>query len=217
MGKENARKNLITFILLETFLLISLVMLIIGIKQNSPLISNLDNFAFKVAGFLRNNFINNLMLLITFLGEFYIYISAILIFFIFRIKNIALTLGFFTGISALINYALKNIIVRLRPIGQFVTNLIFPIEFPSSYSFPSGHTQNAFVFYFLLSYILIDKYYKKKHKKLLLTLCLILPLLIGFSRIILGVHFFTDILAGMIIATIIVSFYIFLSKRKVSY
>lgn len=95
---------------------------------------------------------------------------------------------------------LKNIIKRNRP---FVTlsDLKLLIPPPGSYSFPSGHTASSFtvfgVFYFL----------NLKYKwPVFFT-----ALLIAFSRIYLGVHYFSDIIGGAIlglgVAYIICSYY----------
>lgn len=83
---------------------------------------------------------------------------------------------------------LKNLIRRNRP---FVTlmNLKLLIPPPASYSFPSGHTASSFaafgVFYFL----------NLKYKYLVF----LTAFLIAFSRIYLGVHYFSDIVGGIIL------------------
>ena len=100
---------------------------------------------------------------------------------------------------------LKNLIRRNRP---FVTlmNLKLLIPPPASYSFPSGHTASSFaafgVFYFL----------NLKYKYLVF----LTAFLIAFSRIYLGVHYFSDIIGGIIlglgISYLICNFYDSLSN-----
>lgn len=90
--------------------------------------------------------------------------------------------------SGLIINITKNIFLRERPIiGQ---NLL------ADYSFPSGHTFIAITFYgFLLYLVMKDKEsnYKKLKEGLLLFLIITIPL----SRLILGVHYLTDVLGGI--------------------
>lgn len=82
----------------------------------------------------------------------------------------------------------KNFVKRQRPhdvISEFVAYLV-----PSDkFSFPSGHTAAAFVMATMVSF-----YYPSFS---LLAYCI--AILIGSSRVLLGVHFPTDILAGMIL------------------
>ena len=71
----------------------------------------------------------------------------------------------------------------------------------------------SLVFYFLLTYILLNYFYNGKHRKLYLGLAIGFSSLIMLSRLVLGVHFFTDILAGVINATILISNYLYFSKQ----
>lgn len=86
--------------------------------------------------------------------------------------------------------ALKEAIARPRPEGGLVA--------VSSYSFPSGHAANAawYVFLALLALYLAPL----KHPRLLLAAATIFCLLIGFSRIYLGVHYLSDVIGGWALA-----------------
>ncbi|MGI6752254.1 MAG: phosphatase PAP2 family protein [Anaerovoracaceae bacterium] len=106
--------------------------------------------------------------------------------------------GYFLSISAilstLIYHMLKTLIKRPRP--QLMSHLI--IE--QGYGFPSGHTMTSIVFFGIMIYLL-RLHYGKKEKKICLTITTaslsILIFLIPLSRIYLGVHYPSDILAGM--------------------
>lgn len=96
------------------------------------------------------------------------------------------------ALTALFGVAVKYIIKRPRPEVTFVKEI--------GYSFPSAHAMlSLFTFGFLI-YVLV-KLIKNKALKISLV-CLIssLILIVSFSRVVLGVHYLTDILAGWCIA-----------------
>lgn len=104
-------------------------------------------------------------------------------------KRIILNLG----TSALTNYIIKLLLQRPRPLGNRI------IE-ESGYSFPSGHSMVSMAFYGYLIY-LIHKNIKNKYVKVALNLLLsILIISIGISRIYLGVHYTSDVIAGFLVA-----------------
>ncbi len=92
----------------------------------------------------------------------------------------------------LITYSLKNAFSRQRPTEQLIETL-------TNFSFPSGHSTSAFLFYGLLIYLLwLGK--PNKQLKIFVTIILgLIALLIGFSRIYLRVHFMSDVIAGFCI------------------
>lgn len=94
------------------------------------------------------------------------------------------------GVVAL-NVLLKQIFERPRPI------FVDPIIVETSYSFPSGHAMDSLVMYGMLAYfsLLIIRYWRARVTILFGTALLII--LIGFSRLYLGVHYFSDVIAGL--------------------
>ena len=86
------------------------------------------------------------------------------------------------------NLALKNIVGRIRPY-EMVQGLIPLIGRPRDYSFPSGHTASSFAAAWVL--------YRRLPKRFGIP-ALVLAGLIGVSRLYVGVHYPTDVLAGFI-------------------
>ncbi len=154
---------------------------------------------------LHNPFLDRIMIFITHLGDsgiFWIILALVLIYFKKTRKCgihviIALLIGVIIG-----NLLIKNIVARNRPcwIDESISLLI---KNPDDYSFPSGHTLASFI-----ASTMIFLHYKKWGIP-----CLILATLIAFSRLYLFVHFPTDVLAGIIIGTIISASVFYLSDK----
>ena len=100
-----------------------------------------------------------------------------------------------TLISAGIIILSKNIFLRERPlIGS---------EILSSYSFPSGHSLIATTYYGFLIYLLRRSKCKEEYKVIGTTFLTTLIVLICLSRLILNVHYVTDVVGGVILGLII--------------
>lgn len=91
------------------------------------------------------------------------------------------------------NQLLKRIIERPRPEG-------FRIVEELGYSFPSGHSMVSMAFYGLFIYFIYKKVKNKYIKWTSIILLALLIILIGLSRIYLGVHYASDVLAGFLLA-----------------
>jgi undecaprenyl-diphosphatase len=77
----------------------------------------------------------------------------------------------------------------MRPIAFYGTS-------PSSYSFPSGHALASLCFYGILAAVLSDRMRGRKPKFFIWLVASLLVGMIGLSRIYLGVHYPSDVIAG---------------------
>ena len=85
---------------------------------------------------------------------------------------------------------LKHFVLRARPDASL------HLVTQGRYSFPSGHSVTSIVFYGLMLYLIQKHCKNEKLKTVLSWICGILAVVIGPSRIYVGVHWPTDVLAG---------------------
>lgn len=153
---------------------------IVGYKLISGLL--ISDFATPIAKFITN-----------FGGAIVLVGTTILLFISIKNRRIGLSIIANLGIITGLNIVLKQIVQRPRPTEYRIIN-------ETGYSFPSGHSMVSMAFYGFLIY-LIYKYVKNQYLKIgLITFLSILIISIGISRIYLGVHYTSDVMAGFCIS-----------------
>ena len=138
---------------------------------------------------LRRDWLNPVMNFITNLGNEGIFWIAliVLLFFFKKTRKIALCAAVSMILTlVLVNIVLKPVVARTRPY-VLLENLTFITKQPGDFSFPSGHSAHA-----LAASWVMFRMMKKKYGVPLL----ILGILIALSRLYVGVHFPTDVIAG---------------------
>ncbi|MFC4601699.1 phosphatase PAP2 family protein [Cohnella hongkongensis] len=100
-----------------------------------------------------------------------------------------LLLVFSVGGAAGLNSLLKNAFQRERP-------ALHRLAEETGYSFPSGHSMAAFALYGAMAYLLWRHIASRAGRTALIAAAAVLVLSIGLSRIYLGVHYPSDVLAG---------------------
>ena len=158
---------------------------------------NLDGgFLLFLQESVRNPILDNIMIFITSLGNGgMIWIAATIALLIPKKTRKAGIMSAVALLGSLIinNNIVKNIVQRPRPFVTF-TDLQIIIPTPSEFSFPSGHTSSSFA--------AAAVFYRHLPKKLGLP-AVILAGLIGFSRLYVGVHYPTDVIAGVLMGILL--------------
>lgn len=165
-----------------------LITLIISFKMNMNFFENYD---YHILSFIRNNtHFTSFYKFITFFGNtttyFYIFIPVGIWMMSRKKGKKFLYILAAILIATLIMVIIKNTVRRIRPIDFFVIN-------QGGYSFPSGHSIVSAATYWTIYRIndLRNAPYK--------VFLIIFPLLIGFSRLALGVHWPTDVITGLLL------------------
>jgi len=105
------------------------------------------------------------------------------------------TLALSVGGAMLLNLLLKGAYERLRP------HFDDPLVTLGTYSFPSGHTTAAVAFYGVLAAFLVSRFYDRRLRAAIATGAIAMIALVAFSRLYLGAHYLSDVLAAVCSST----------------
>ena len=172
-------------------------------------IANIDNLIYVWVMSLWNPLVFKLALVITNIGGTIsiglLFLVSILVL-IFKKKYrhaILLTIGL--GGAVILEIILKHLIARPRPLLGLIEE--------TGFSFPSAHAMIAVTFFGLLIYIFKDSFKNKLGKGIFIGGLSLLIILIGLSRVYLGVHWFSDVVAGFALGTLWATFSLLLTNR----
>lgn len=143
---------------------------------------------------IRTPFLSKLAEIITFLGEETIIIVVAAIFYFIIDKKFGQKLIFTICGNVMANGIAKNFAKIQRPFITDPTLHPVRVETATGYSFPSGHTENAAGWL-----TVVAGWFRKKWAY---AVACVLMLLIGFSRTFLGVHYPSDVVAGLLIGVL---------------
>lgn len=143
-----------------------------------------------------NPILLSIMKLVSFVGSAYFLIPLMLVlvgytlyrkkYYILKLLTVS-TLG-----SYMLNIVLKFIFNRTRPLDYFLVD-------QAGLSYPSGHSMVTMTFYMTLAYLFTENIKNIKKKKYIYGFAWLMILLMGISRLYLGVHWPTDVIGGYLI------------------
>ena len=164
-----------------------------------------------LVGTLRSDVLTVIMKFFTFLCSVEVLSIICITTFIFSKDKMKASL---ISINLLINFLLNNlvkiIIRRPRPMGYRL------IE-ESGFSFPSGHSMVSMAFYGYLMYLIYKNDKVIWRRNLLLILLGTIIICIGISRVYLGVHYASDVLAGFFLSIAYLMLFIIFFPRIMDY
>lgn len=131
------------------------------------------------------------------------YLSLVGYFMIRKKLHYAIDIAIISLSSTGLMLALKQVFHRHRPQLPIIKGI-------TSYSFPSGHALSSFIFCSVLIYLVWDAKLHPAWKYFLIALLVLFSVTIGISRIVLNVHYATDVIAGFCLGIMwaILCFYI---------
>ena len=180
---------------------------------NQEFITNVDVWVNHQMTLLWQPSLNKIMIFITNIVSPFVLLSMVGMLFVFlwlKKQHYRAVLLIVSISSGLLSFELIKLIVkRARP-----ENALIHV---AEYSFPSGHSTIAIIFFSLLIFT-IKGYIKKRYiKNIFITLNILIFLAIAFSRVYLDVHWLSDVLGGLSLGLFWTTFYILILKMYKEY
>ena len=179
------------------------------VMQNKT--GDFDHFIYGVVTLVKNDLFTGFYKFITmFASEVMVLFISLMFLLIFKNKRYGIFVIFNAFNILVLNVLLKLIFMRDRPYDLMIIT-------ETGYSFPSGHAMAALGFYGFIIYLIWHFNLEKRAKIIFTVLLGILIVLIGMSRIYLGVHYASDVLAGYMVSVVYLIIYITYVKKYLKF
>lgn len=175
-------------------------------------IMGFDSWVISVVTGFHSELVTQVMVLFTTLGDAATVaaISLMALFLLYNLGSSRMELALFLAVvisSGVFNLLLKNVFQRMRP--EFN-----PLVHADGFSYPSGHSMSAFALYGVLGFMIWLKVENKFWRSAMLLVCISMVLLIGTSRIYLGVHYPSDVIGGFLGGASLLAFAVWYYQQK---
>lgn len=200
------KKNIIVIFIL------TLIFLIIGILvRNTSEGILFDKMILDLIDREADSILFQIMKFVSFIGSAYFLIPFMIMVMAYTIYKkkyyILKLLAMSTLGSYVVNFIMKNIFSRTRPLDYFLVE-------QGGLSYPSGHSMVTMTFYMTLAYIASKNIKDKNKKKWIYLFAYTMIILMGISRLYLGVHWPTDVIGGYLIGYVFFYISIIILKEK---
>lgn len=197
------KKTIILFVSLILF-----IFLTYNIFNNK--IAFIDSYIEGIILSIRNDKLTDVMTIITNISSAYaLIVITVLLLILIKNKKIPILITFNLIFSFLTSQLIKIILRRDRPVNISLVNAM-------GFSYPSGHSMVSMAYFGFIAY-LVYKYIDNTIVKVILIITLFVSIFaIGFSRIYLGVHYFSDVLGGFLLSISYLMLFININKFNLS-
>lgn len=203
--KEILKKNMRWVILLLG--LIIFFEILEDVYENE--IHQFDSQIYKAVSYFISDGFTHVVKVITNIGSASAILTATTVIFIL-IKNKKISIAIVSNLVIItaLNQLLKRIIARPRPMEYRLID-------ETGYSFPSGHSMVSMAFYGFLIYLAYRKIKNPYIKTIVCVMLSIIIICIGLSRIYLGVHYPSDVIAGFCISLSYLALFTSITKKYI--
>ena len=194
-------------------LIISFTTLILFLGLTFIIFSNkilfIDEYISNLLVSIRNKRLNNIMLIITNISSAYALVAlTILLVFTIKNKKKALLIVYNLLFVVLTNQVVKLLFQRERPLDIGLIQ-------EDGFSYPSGHSMVSMAYFGFIAYMIYKSTRNKYLKGFTIIGIFLVIFLIGFSRIYLGVHYFSDVIGGFLLAISYLMIFINFNKERI--
>ncbi len=139
---------------------------------------------------------------------FFVIVCVLLVLFL-KNKKLALFISVLMIFDSILVYTFKHLFKRERPnIKRLVKE--------KGFSYPSGHSTSSVCFYGFMIFLLGISSLSWPIKIILDISLILLILLIGYSRVFLGVHYFSDVVGGLLLGSSYILLFVYLMKSFIN-